>query len=408
MTKATLFLYLNLTFLLFTTSLNFSTCNPLWTRRRRRQFPHFRPRLPFPTTPPPPPQLPSPPPPPPPPPPPTTSKQISTILIFGDSTVDTGNNNFLSTVFKSNFPPYGQDYPGHVATGRFSNGKLVPDFLASMLGIKDSVPPFLDPALSPGELMSGVSFASAGSGYDELTTVFTNVVPVLKQVDMFRRYIERVKVVVGEETRALEVVNAALVMVTAGTNDMTFNFYDIPSRRKDFNVSGYHHFLLNNLQIFLKELYSLGARRMIVTGLPPIGCLPIQRASRNSQKSCVKRQNSDSQSYNKNLKNLLPTLQAQLPRSNLIYGDIYRPFVDMIKSPRKYGFAEVKKGCCGTGQSTETSSMLCNTRTPKCVNASQYFFWDSIHPSQKTYELASRRIHRELLPQLFDSEIVLD
>lgn len=37
------------------------------------------------------------------------------------------------------------------------------------MGIKETVPPYLDPELNIQELMTGVSFASAGSGFDPLT-----------------------------------------------------------------------------------------------------------------------------------------------------------------------------------------------------------------------------------------------
>ena len=54
---------------------------------------------------------------------------VSALFVFGDSTVDAGNNNYLATALKSNFPPYGQDFPGHLPTGRFTNGKLATDFI---------------------------------------------------------------------------------------------------------------------------------------------------------------------------------------------------------------------------------------------------------------------------------------
>lgn len=40
---------------------------------------------------------------------------------------------------------------------------------ASYLGVKENLPPYLDSTLSIEEMMTGVSFASAGSGYDPLT-----------------------------------------------------------------------------------------------------------------------------------------------------------------------------------------------------------------------------------------------
>lgn len=53
------------------------------------------------------------------------------IFVFGDSTVDPGNNNYIQTPFRSNFPPYGENFVNQIATGRFSNGRLVTDFAGS-------------------------------------------------------------------------------------------------------------------------------------------------------------------------------------------------------------------------------------------------------------------------------------
>lgn len=54
---------------------------------------------------------------------------ITCVLVFGDSSVDPGNNNFLRTTFKGNFPPYGMDFFGGRPTGRFSDGRLATDFI---------------------------------------------------------------------------------------------------------------------------------------------------------------------------------------------------------------------------------------------------------------------------------------
>lgn len=53
---------------------------------------------------------------------------VPAIIIFGDSIVDVGNNNNLTTLIKANFPPYGRDFVTHRPTGRFCNGKLATDF----------------------------------------------------------------------------------------------------------------------------------------------------------------------------------------------------------------------------------------------------------------------------------------
>lgn len=51
-------------------------------------------------------------------------------FVFGDSLVDNGNNNYLLTEARADSPPYGIDTPDHRATGRFSNGKNVPDIIS--------------------------------------------------------------------------------------------------------------------------------------------------------------------------------------------------------------------------------------------------------------------------------------
>lgn len=51
------------------------------------------------------------------------------LYVVGDSLVDSGNNNHLDTVVKSNYPPYGSDFEGGKPTGRFSNGKTIADYI---------------------------------------------------------------------------------------------------------------------------------------------------------------------------------------------------------------------------------------------------------------------------------------
>ncbi|XP_022138897.1 GDSL esterase/lipase At2g30310-like [Momordica charantia] len=329
---------------------------------------------------------------------PTTSPSFPAILIFGDSTVDTGNNNFIPTVFKANYFPYGKDFPDHVATGRFSNGKLIPDMVASKLGIKDLVPPFLDPKLSDDEVKTGVSFASAGTGFDDLTAIVPKVIPVMKQIDLFKNYIQRLQGIVGVE-ESKRIIGRALVVISAGTNDFNFNFYDLPTRRLQFDIGGYQDFLQNRLQNLIKEIYQLGCRNMVVAGLPPIGCLPIQEtiAFENPlDRKCLDGQNLDSQAYNQKLSKLLGNLQPQLAGSTILYADIYTPLINMINSPRNYGFEQTNIGCCGTG--LVEAGPLCNPKTATCENPSKFLFWDSIHPTETTYKF----IADSLLEQLGD------
>ncbi|KAB1206550.1 hypothetical protein CJ030_MR7G016004 [Morella rubra] len=51
-------------------------------------------------------------------------------FVFGDSLVDSGNNNYLATTACADVPPYGIDYPTHRPTGRFSNGLNIPNLIS--------------------------------------------------------------------------------------------------------------------------------------------------------------------------------------------------------------------------------------------------------------------------------------
>lgn len=56
--------------------------------------------------------------------------KVPAIYVFGDSTADVGNNNYLQgSNAKANFPHNGIDFPFSRSTGRFSNGYNGIDFL---------------------------------------------------------------------------------------------------------------------------------------------------------------------------------------------------------------------------------------------------------------------------------------
>lgn len=96
--------------------------------------------------------------------------KVPAVIVFGDSSVDAGNNNQIPTVARSNFVPYGRDFPGGVPTGRFSNGRVPTDFISEAFGLRPIVPAYLDPMYNISDFAVGVTFASAGSGYDNATS----------------------------------------------------------------------------------------------------------------------------------------------------------------------------------------------------------------------------------------------
>ena len=63
------------------------------------------------------------------------------------------------------------------------------------------------------------------------------------------------------------------------------------------------------------------------------------------------------------------------------------------------GFEVVARGCCATG--TVEIDFLCNELSPfTCPDASKYLFFDSVHLTQKAYEIISNVFLTRDVPQL--------
>lgn len=62
----------------------------------------------------------------------TGQATVPAMFVLGDSLVDVGNNNFLASVARANYLPYGIDL-NFRPTGRFSNGMNFVDLLGNIL-----------------------------------------------------------------------------------------------------------------------------------------------------------------------------------------------------------------------------------------------------------------------------------
>ncbi|XP_051199319.1 GDSL esterase/lipase At4g26790 [Lolium perenne] len=318
---------------------------------------------------------------------------VPAVIVFGDSTVDTGNNNAINTVLKSNFPPYGRDMhiPGGGATGRFCNGRLPPDFVSEALGLPPLVPAYLDPAYSIQDFATGVVFASAGTGLDNRTASVLAVLPLLKEVEYFKEYQQRLAKYVGPD-RAKHIVSNAAYIVSVGTNDFLENYYlMVTGRFLEFSVGEYSDFLVARAEEFLTSIYKLGARRVTFAGLPAIGCVPLERTLNVLRGGgCNEEYNQVAREYNVKVKAMIARLRAKLKGFRLAYINIYDAMVDLIDHPEKLGLENVSEGCCATGKIE--MGYLCNDVCPlTCDNADKYFFWDSFHPTEKVNRFFSKQ-----------------
>ncbi|CAL1355531.1 unnamed protein product [Linum trigynum] len=308
---------------------------------------------------------------------------VSAIFIFGDSIMDTGNNNNLATVVKANFQPYGVDFTGG-PTGRFCDGKVPSDIIAEELGIKGSVPAYLDPSLQPKDLLTGVSFASAGAGFDPITAKLVSVLSLSQQLRYFKEYTAKVKSMVGEK-RAHFILGNAVYLVVAGSDDIA-NTYFLLRARSNYDIPSYTSLMSDSASNFVQELYKSGARKIGVFSAPPIGCVPSQRTLGGGLvRDCADDRNQAAILFNSKLKSKLNSLGQTLPNSRVVFIDVYTPLLQIIQTPKKYGFEISEKGCCGTG--VLEVSILCNKLTPPCSNINAHVFWDSYHPTEKTYKV---------------------
>ncbi|KAF8691338.1 hypothetical protein HU200_040469 [Digitaria exilis] len=341
---------------------------------------------------------------------PAAAAKVPAVIVFGDSTVDTGNNNYISTLLKSDFSPYGRDLrvgpSGGQPTGRFSNGRLAVDFISEAFGLPPLVPAYLDPNADMASLSTGACFASAGAGYDNATSDLFSVLPVWKQLEYFKEYVARLRSFQGD-AKAKETLSEALYIVSMGTNDYLENYYAMPSghaARSATSASEYAGYLLGVAESFARALHALGARKLDLNGLPPMGCLPLERHVAPGG-TCTEEYNVVARSFNDGLRDLVARLDAAGEvddgglgdGARVVYGDVYGPVEEVVADPGAHGFEVVGVGCCGATGRFEMGYM-CNSASPlTCEDAGKYAFWDAIHPTERLHRfLADRKMNTTL------------
>ncbi|PIN11156.1 Triacylglycerol lipase [Handroanthus impetiginosus] len=313
-------------------------------------------------------------------------------FVFGDSLVDNGNNNYLATSARADSPPYGIDYPSHRPTGRFSNGLNIPDIISEKMGMESPMP-YLSPMLKGKKLLNGANFASAGVGILNDTGIqFLNIIRIEKQLEYFEQYQRRVTDMIGAtQTKAL--VNQALVLITLGGNDFVNNYYLVPfsARSRQFSLPDYVRYLISEYRKVLRKLYDLGARRVLVTGTGPMGCVPAELAQRSRRGECSTELVRAAGLFNPQLTQMLSNLNSELGSGVFVGANTLQMHMDFISNPRAYGFVTSKIACCGQGPYNGIG--LCTPLSNLCPNRDLYAFWDPFHPSEK----ANRIIVQQML-----------
>ncbi|KAL5063646.1 hypothetical protein RYX36_025383 [Vicia faba] len=295
------------------------------------------------------------------------------LIAFGDSVLDTGNNNYIPTIVKSDFKPYGKDFIGGKATGRFSNGKIPSDFLAEYFGIKELVPPYLDPNLTTEDLLTGSALSSED------------------QLEMFKEYIAKLKEAVGEN-RTTEIIENSILIISMGSNDVSGTYYLSPFRKYDYDIEKYTTMLISASSKFVEELYHLGARRIGVFSLSPLGCMPLQRTVKGGiWRDCVEIVNEGALIFNSKLSSSLVDLGKKLQDSRLVFLENYIELHDIIINHTHYGFENGDGSCCGIAN-IEVGPLCSSFALKVCTNTSKYVFWDSYHPTERAYRILVKQV----------------
>ncbi|EFJ31271.1 hypothetical protein SELMODRAFT_267148 [Selaginella moellendorffii] len=327
------------------------------------------------------------------------SQLVPALYVFGDSSVDAGNNDYIGTVVRADFPPYGRDFDSHKATGRFSNGRVSSDYLASLLGLP-LPPPYLDPSAKGSKIIQGVNFATAGSGLYEKTAALLNVPNLPRQISWFRNYKQKLVQLAGQN-RTASILSKAFIVLSSGSNDYINNYYFDPALRVKYTKDAFRQVLIFSVENFVKEMYQLGARRISIAGLIPLGCIPSQvTLYGKGQLKCSEFENQDARLHNQALESSVQRLRGSMTDLRVAYIDVYTIFSKVIQQPESYGFEHTLTSCCGVGRLAV--SLLCNKLTPgTCRDASKYVFWDSFHPSDAMNKILAKVALDQANAQLF-------
>ncbi|KAI6682596.1 hypothetical protein NL676_036477 [Syzygium grande] len=299
--------------------------------------------------------------------------QVPCYFIFGDSLADDGNNNNLSTLAKSNYPPYGIDFPGG-ATGRFTNGRTSVDIIAQLLGFDKYIQPFS--TASGDDILQGVNYASGVAGIrDESGEQQGDRISLNRQLGNHLITVSRVEGILGRNASAY--LNECIYTVGMGSNDYINNYFmpDIYPTSRMYTPEQYADVLIKQYQQQLKTLYLYGARKVAVIGLGLIGCTPaeIKRYGTNGS-VCVDKINNAAILFNNRLQPLVDEFNSNLSDAKFTYINM---FAISTTGPGTAGLIS-NASCCNVVEELGT----CVPFETPCSNRSSYVFYDDFHPTE--------------------------
>ncbi|KAL2336367.1 hypothetical protein Fmac_010813 [Flemingia macrophylla] len=248
-----------------------------------------------------------------------SEKEHKALFTFGDSLYDPGNNVYLNTSRESStYWPYGETFFKH-PTGRYSDGRVVPDFIATFAGL-----PMIPPYLKPGHhhFTDGANFASAGA------CIFfpsEQYIDLRGQLGFFRNVVKSLNQELGN-IKSKIVLNNAVYMFSIGGPDYGKLLSQNPNVTESYK-NLFVKMLIGNLTDSLKEVYSLGGRKFALQNVGPLGCSPHKRIDYDN---CDEGLLSMARQHNIALSAALDGLEEELSGFRYSIFDYYHALLDRV------------------------------------------------------------------------------
>lgn len=133
------------------------------------------------------------------------------------------------------------------------------------------------------------------------------------------------------------VVKQSLFFLESGSNDI-FNYF-LPFSTPAFTPEAYVQSMLMEVKRFVDTVYSLGARRIALFGLGPVGCVPARANLPGAPVAkCYGKMNKMVKNYNMGLENIMVQIMpVQYPDAVGVYGAVYKSVQVIRANPQSYG-----------------------------------------------------------------------
>nr|KYP71106.1 GDSL esterase/lipase At5g03610 family [Cajanus cajan] len=297
---------------------------------------------------------------------------LTKLFVFGDSYADTGNvQKSVSTSWKD---PYGITFPGKPA-GRFSDGRVLTDFIAKHLKVKSPIPYRLRKVI-PNHLKYGMNFAFGGSGVFKTSFPLPNMTT---QIDFFQQLIEK------RVYSALDLTKSVALVSVAG-NDYS---YYLATNGSAEGLPAYVGAVVSQTVKNLIRIKGLGVKKIVVGGLQPLGCLPSITVA-TSYERCNETTNALVLLHNSLLSEAVSKLNKRsMEPSTFLVLNLYESFLSVLKQKQKdpstHHIGNKLKPCCVGVSSGYTCGDVDKNKVKMyrvCDDPKSAFFWDLVHPTQ--------------------------